>query len=256
VFVCLLASANYVINEWLDAEFDKFHPLKKFRPSVTQKLSPTIIYTIYGTLIFIGLFLASRISSNFLYFGFFFIFMAFLYNVKPFRTKDRVYLDVMSESINNPIRFCLGWFILDVAGFPPSSVLISYWMGGAFLMGAKRFAEYRFINNPELAGQYRLSFKKYNEQKLLISVVFYAILSSFFLGAFLIKHRIELIISFIFLAFYFAWYLHIAFKEDSSVQRPESFFKERNFMAYTVFLALLFLVLFFVDMPGLQFLLD
>ena len=24
---CLIASANYVINEWLDAEFDKYHPV-------------------------------------------------------------------------------------------------------------------------------------------------------------------------------------------------------------------------------------
>jgi decaprenyl-phosphate phosphoribosyltransferase len=32
--VCLICSANYVINEWLDAEFDKYHPLKKNRPSV------------------------------------------------------------------------------------------------------------------------------------------------------------------------------------------------------------------------------
>lgn len=26
---CFIASANYVINEWLDAEFDKYHPTKK-----------------------------------------------------------------------------------------------------------------------------------------------------------------------------------------------------------------------------------
>ncbi len=31
---CLIASANYVINEWLDAEFDQFHPTKKVRPVV------------------------------------------------------------------------------------------------------------------------------------------------------------------------------------------------------------------------------
>ncbi len=26
---CFIASANYVINEWLDAEFDQYHPTKK-----------------------------------------------------------------------------------------------------------------------------------------------------------------------------------------------------------------------------------
>ena len=35
--------------------------------------------------------------------------MGVLYNVRPFRTKDRIYLDVLSESINNPLRLMLGW---------------------------------------------------------------------------------------------------------------------------------------------------
>ena len=27
--ICLMASSNYVMNEYVDARFDKFHPLKK-----------------------------------------------------------------------------------------------------------------------------------------------------------------------------------------------------------------------------------
>ena len=30
--VCLIASANYLINEFLDSKFDKYHPSKKYRP--------------------------------------------------------------------------------------------------------------------------------------------------------------------------------------------------------------------------------
>src|SRR5690606_29690985 len=44
---CLIASANYVINEWLDAEFDKFHPTKKNRPSVAKALNVRIVYAEY-----------------------------------------------------------------------------------------------------------------------------------------------------------------------------------------------------------------
>ena len=29
---CFAASANYVINEWLDRDFDQFHPVKKIAP--------------------------------------------------------------------------------------------------------------------------------------------------------------------------------------------------------------------------------
>lgn len=36
---CMIASANYVINEWLDARFDKYHPTKKKRPVVQNTMS-------------------------------------------------------------------------------------------------------------------------------------------------------------------------------------------------------------------------
>jgi hypothetical protein len=38
--------------------------------------------------------------------------MGVVYNVKPIRSKELPYLDVLSESINNPIRLLLGWFPL------------------------------------------------------------------------------------------------------------------------------------------------
>ncbi|NNJ55245.1 MAG: UbiA family prenyltransferase, partial [Bacteroidia bacterium] len=173
VSVCLIASANYVINEWLDAEFDQFHPVKKNRPSVTQGLKAKWVYFEYVLLAIVGLSIAYTISLPYFVTSFLLLFMGFMYNVRPFRTKDRIYLDVVSESINNPLRFCLGWFVITSL-VPPSSILLSYWMGGAFLMGAKRFAEFRFINDATVAGLYRKSFKFYDEKKLLISTVFYA----------------------------------------------------------------------------------
>src|ERR1700689_3037106 len=41
--ICI-ASANYVINEWFDREFDKFHPTKSERAAVKMQLSGTIIF--------------------------------------------------------------------------------------------------------------------------------------------------------------------------------------------------------------------
>ena len=141
---CFIASANYVINEWLDLEFDRFHPEKKNRPAVHAKLNPEIIYTEYAVLALAGFLLSYFISVRFLLTEAFLLFMGLMYNVKPFRTKDKPYLDVLSESVNNPIRFILGWFLTGITFFPPSSILVAYWMGGAFLMASKRFAEYRF----------------------------------------------------------------------------------------------------------------
>lgn len=35
------------------------------------------------------------------------------YNVPPLRTKNKAYLDVISESINNPLRLMIGWAMID-----------------------------------------------------------------------------------------------------------------------------------------------
>jgi decaprenyl-phosphate phosphoribosyltransferase len=249
---CLIASANYVINEWLDMESDKFHPVKKNRPAVKANLKPGIVYTEYFLIAATGLLLSSIISIQFLLTESFFLLMGFLYNVKPFRTKDKVYLDVLSESVNNPIRFVLGWLLMGITFFPPSSILIAYWMGGAFLMATKRFAEFRFIADPVVAGKYRRSFRFYTEDKLLTSTVFYALCSSFFLAIFLIKHRIELIISFPFLALLFTWYLQIGFEKNSIVQTPEKLYLKKGFVAYVLFLFVLLVVLLKIDIPALN----
>ncbi|MDE6364392.1 MAG: UbiA family prenyltransferase, partial [Lachnospiraceae bacterium] len=45
---CFIASANYVINEWLDAEFDKYHPTKKNRPVVSQNMKFSLVMAEYA----------------------------------------------------------------------------------------------------------------------------------------------------------------------------------------------------------------
>jgi 4-hydroxybenzoate polyprenyltransferase len=249
---CLIASANYVINEWLDAEFDRFHPVKKHRPSAVGQIKAKYVYVEYVLLVFAGLSLASMLTFEFVCFAVLLLVMGILYNVRPFRTKEVVFVDVLSESINNPIRLLLGWSAIVTSQLPPSSILLAYWMGGAFLMAMKRYAEYRFINDPERAALYRASFKNYTEQSLLLSSFFYALSSVFFLGIFLVKYRIEFILSFPLFALLFTWYLAIAMKPLSSTQTPEKLYKETRFVTYVGFLTLTIAILFFFDIPILE----
>ena len=182
--------------------------------------------------------------------------MGGIYNVRPLRTKDRQYLDVLSESINNPLRLLLGWSAVVSDVLPPSSIVLAYWMGGAYLMAIKRYAEYRFIADPVRAGLYRRSFRFYDEQSLLVSAFFYALSCAFFLGVFLIKYRIEFLLCMPFLALLFAWYLIIGMRTQSAAQHPERLYREKSFVAYVGALALLITLLFFVDLPWLSFLVE
>lgn len=251
---CAIASANYVINEWLDTETDKYHPTKKSRPFVKGGMNIRLVFLEYLLLAVTGLYMASRISSYFVLCALSLLFMGIIYNVKPFRTKDKVYLDVLSESINNPIRLLLGWFIVTRTIIPPASFIVAYWMGGAFLMNTKRYAELRFIAIPKVALMYRKSFRYYTEEKLLLMSFFYSMCSAFFLGIFLIKHRIELLLSLPFLAVLFTWYLYIGMKPDSNAQKPEKLYRETAFILYLLFLLVFMTTLLFVDLPWLHFL--
>lgn len=250
---CFVASANYVINEWLDAEFDKYHPTKKFRPVVSENMKFSLVMVEYAILIVLGVALSLFVGRMFLYMEIWLLVMGVLYNVKPIRTKDIPYLDVLSESINNMIRLLLGWFIITSEFQPPISILIGYWFAGAFLMATKRFAEYRMIGDPSVAGLYRKSFIKYTETSLLVSSFFYAMCATFFIGVFMIKYRLSYIIAMPFIFGLFCFYLFIAFKPDSAVQKPEKLYKEKKLLAYIAVLIVILVILTIVDIPMPQY---
>jgi len=252
----LAASANYCINEWLDADFDKYHPVKKHRPFITGKLNPVFVMVEYSFFVITSLVIAFFISFEVFILIAIFLLLGVLYNVRPIRTKDLPYIDILSESLNNAIRLIIGWFCITVIYLPPVSIVFGYWMGGAFLMAAKRFAEYRMIGDPKQAKLYRKSFGRYSELSLLLSTVFYGFLSIFFCGVYLTKHRIELLIFIPFLCGLFCYYLGICFKTDSAAQKPEKLYREKGLILYTAFLFILFLFLHFVDIPIMESLLD
>jgi decaprenyl-phosphate phosphoribosyltransferase len=246
---CLIASSNYVLNEILDAPYDGMHPVKKNRPVPAGQVSLPIAYAEWLGLVVAGLGLAWMVNVPFTLAALALWVMGCLYNVRPFRTKDIPYLDVITESVNNPIRLLLGWFAVISDRFPQVSLLLSYWALGAFFMGTKRFAELRMIGNRDRAASYRRSFAHYTEENLLVSMFFYVTACAFFGGVFIMRSKIELVLSVPFLSAMFAFYLRLGLKENSPVQNPERLYQERGFFVYTVLCFLLFVVLMFTQIP-------
>jgi 4-hydroxybenzoate polyprenyltransferase len=249
VATCLIASTNYVINEILDAPTDESHPTKRNRPIPSGRARLSIAYTEWVLLGVIGLTVAYTMNWPFFLSGLFLLIMGMIYNIPPIRSKDLPYVDVLSESINNPIRLLLGWFAVTSAEIPPVSLLITYWMVGAFFMATKRFAEYRSIGHAGVAAAYRNSFRYYDEQKLLISMFFYTTCFALFLGVFIIRYHLELILIVPLVAGFMSYYLHIAFKAESAAQSPERLYREKGLMAYLVVCLAVFTILMFVQIP-------
>jgi 4-hydroxybenzoate polyprenyltransferase len=246
---CLIASSNYVLNEILDAPTDRNHPVKRHRPVPSGHVSVPSAYAEWGILGAAGLTMASVLAWPFFLSGLCLLIMGLIYNVPPVRAKELPYLDVLSESINNPIRLLLGWFAVIHAELPPLSLLISYWMLGAFFMAAKRFAEFRFIGHAATACAYRPSFRFYDEKKLLISMFFYTTCFAFFLGVFIVRWHLELILFVPFIAGFVSYYLYVAFKHESAAQSPERLYREKGLIAYLLICLAVFVVLMFVHIP-------
>jgi hypothetical protein len=178
--------------------------------------------------------------------------MGCVYNIPPIRSKDKPYLDVLSEAVNNPLRLLAGWYAAGMVKFPPVSLIVAYWMVGAFFMAVKRFAEYRKIADPEQASHYRNSFGHYNEERLLVSVAYYAVSFGLFFGVFIMRYRLELLISFPFIAGFIGWYIHLGFLMDSPAQYPERLYRQRGFVLFVTLCVGVMLTLLFVDVPLLH----
>ncbi len=253
---CLIASANYVINEWLDAEFDRNHPEKASRAAAAGLLKPSWVYFEYIVLAIFGLGLSYFVNTVFFLTSLVFLISGVTYNVRPFRTKDRVYIDVISESINNPIRLILGWSIISASTIPPVSLIISYWTGGAFLMAAKRLSEYSFIvgeRGPSGPGMYRRSFAYYSDTSLKISCFVYALSCSFFIAVFFVKYRAELILSFPIIVALFGYYLLLSMRPMSFAQKPELLHRDLKLVSLVIALATAITLLALIDVPFVEY---
>ena len=135
--------------------------------------------------------------------------------------------------------------MVDPTTLPPTSVILMYWAGGAFLMAAKRLSEFREIvasHGRGLLERYRASFAGYSETSLTVSCFVYALCSSFFLAVFLIKYRVEYLLTVPVVIALFAKYLALSMEPGSSAQKPEKLFRESGLIALVALLAAIFVL--------------
>jgi 4-hydroxybenzoate polyprenyltransferase len=252
VAVTLVACSNYVLNEVLDAPFDCLHPTKKFRAAALGHVNVPVAYVQWVLMMLAGVGVGLLVSKRFALTALLLWIMGCVYNIPPVRTKEVPYLDVLTESINNPLRMLLGWYAVTSVLVPPVSLLVAYWMIGCYFMALKRFSELREIGDRTLAGSYRASFKRYTPESLLVSVVFYASAAMLFFGAFILRYRIELILGFPLVAWTMSIYFKLAFQAESSVQNPEKLYKEPLLMGAFAATALAMTLLLFLRLPWLE----
>ena len=176
---CLLSSGMYILNDLIDKEKDKQHPLKKFRPIAAGTINPSIAITVCIILILISLAAAWNINMPFFYFALSFVIFNLLYSTI---LKEIVIVDVMSIAVSFVIRAYAGAFAISV---PASKWLIINTLLLALFLGfGKR--RHEIILLEDAASNHRKILDKYSPYLLdqLIGVVTPAVVVMYMLYSF------------------------------------------------------------------------
>ena len=236
---CLIASANYILNEILDAPFDRLHPTKRFRGVAAGLVLVPRLWAFQAALIAVGF----ALSLAFFNPGYtlalaLLLASGLVYNVPPLRLKDRPWGDVIAESFNNPIRLWLGWFALAPwpGSWPPLTIVLAWWCFGGLLMTGKRYAEFRFIGGQEKSGLYRKSLGTYTERSLIIAMITYANLFCFGAGLAIATHPPLHNLVFVFPVILVAIiaYFHHAMSEVGARLEPEQLLRNPWIILWTL----------------------
>jgi len=136
VALCLVSSANYIINDIHDRKEDRRHPRKKNRPIARGDIGMVEASIIAVLLFAAGYSLAYYLSSFFAYIvaGLFALTQAY-----TFVLKREPYLDIIVIGINFVMRAVSGAFIID-AEISPWLIICAFFLA-VFLAAAKRRAD-------------------------------------------------------------------------------------------------------------------
>jgi len=171
ILLCLAASATYVLNDILDVQNDRKHPIKKYRPIAAGKISVKQGFFVIVILLFLMAFL---ISQNHLHlFIFLYLLNTTLYSVLA---KHYQLWDIFCLSLGFVLRTYFGAYVLNLE--LTNWFLLVTLSVSMFLACAKRLREIQLVGTNA-----RASLKSYSEESiqhmLIVSssctVVFYAL---------------------------------------------------------------------------------
>ncbi|MCD6215710.1 MAG: decaprenyl-phosphate phosphoribosyltransferase [Candidatus Aenigmarchaeota archaeon] len=112
VVLCMLSGFVYIVNDIVDIEKDKKHPVKRNRPLPSGHLSKSAALFFSIIILLVGLYISLSISQMFFLGGLTFVFIGLLYSLV---LKNVFLVDVLTVSVNFVLRAVLGAFAINVA---------------------------------------------------------------------------------------------------------------------------------------------
>lgn len=168
---CLLASTVYVFNDWMDAETDQHHPLKKNRPIAAGDISSGHVFFLLLGLTSSTLYLCFIFDDIFFRWAIFYLLLNVAYTLF---FKRVIVLDVLTVSVNYLIRVLAGAAAVSVPVTPwflTASTLLAL-----FIALGKRRHELNLLGSS--SQKHRMVLRAYSIKSLDMVMVFIAMVTA------------------------------------------------------------------------------
>ena len=226
---CLISSSIYVINDIRDADRDRLHPRKRFRPIASGRMKKENALIFSATLFILAVALSLRVNALVLssVVGYFLLFLLYTFSLKKLAVIDSFVI-------------ALGYLIRAVAGCWATGITITPWFYlmifsfAVYLAFCKRYTEVKFaeIDHKENLKEY----KKMVEMGIAISgassLAIYSIYS--------INSKLVYTVPLAFLGLM----LHLR-ETTKGLEVSESLFKKDLLITFVSFLLMILFLLYF-----------
>lgn len=228
IALCLISSANYVINDIADIERDKRHPEKKFRPLASGKVKVWQAIILAFILFPISIYIAINLSLPFLYIVLFLFLFTQLYS---FWLKKEAFVDILCTAINFVTRAVAGAFVITIGILPytrisPWLIVVPFFLS-LFLSLGKREADLRVLGEKALLHKKVLNVYNKDLIRLLMAVVTALLIISYSLYSFLSISR-YLLLTLPFALYTIFRYLYLIESGSVIARRPEFVVKDKR----------------------------
>ena len=218
--LCLISSANYILNDLVDKEYDYHHSEKRLRPIASGKIG-----------IWSAGFISMALATSSLILGFvlaekFFAMILFLFILTTSYTlllKKEIFLDIIIISTNFVLRAVSGAYILDVR-VSPWLILCTFFLA-FFIVVGKRRADSYILKNRAFLHKPVLQYYTLPITNILLIIATTLLIVSYALYSFLSIYP-HLIYTIPFSLYVILRYYYLIESKSDIARKPEKFYKD------------------------------
>ena len=240
IALCLVSSANYIINDILDVKRDKLHPEKKHRPIASGKVSILEASIIGAVLFALSLYIAQYFSLLFLLSVVFLFISTLAYSL---HFKNEPILDMLLIAVNFVVRVISGAFIIK-AFISPWLVLCPFFLA-LFLTIGKRDADLKVLKKDAVKHKEVLKYYDLQTTNGLMVISTTCLILSYSLYAF---SRTSWLLSTLPFAIYTIYRYYSLINQGSEIARhPEKIYKDYKLMiGILLWMIITFVIFYFI----------